>query len=67
MDFLKGERLDISSNYNVWKYSEVLELSRHTVDATRAELMIEGGELMLEESALSKQRKTSAFTAQSSD
>ena len=57
MDFLKGEGLGINSNYNCWRYSEVLELSRHTVDTTRAEFIIEDGELMLEESALSKQRK----------
>ncbi len=55
--FPKGEGLDINSNYNFWKYSEVLELNRHTVDATRAEFIIEDGELILEESAFNKQRK----------
>ena len=58
MDFLKGDGLHINSNYNFWRYSEVLELNRHTVDTTRAEFIIEDGELMLEESALSKQRKS---------
>ncbi len=58
MDFLKGEGLDINRNYNFWRYSEVLELNKHTVNNIRAEFVIEDGELMLEESALSKQRKT---------
>ena len=31
MDFLKGEGLEINSNYNFWKHSEVLELNRVTV------------------------------------
>ena len=57
MDFLKGVGLDINSNYNFWKYSEVLELNRMTVDTTRAEFLVEDGELRLEESTLSKQRK----------
>jgi hypothetical protein len=34
-----------------------LELNKHTVNNIRAEFVIEDGELMLEESALSKQRK----------
>ena len=67
MDFLKGEGLGINSNYNFWRYSEVLELSRGSINTTRAEFIIEGGELMLEESALSNQRKTLEFTTPSSD
>ncbi len=58
MDFLKGEGLAVNTNYNFQKYSEVLELNWHTVDATRADFILEYGEPMLEESALSKQRKT---------
>ncbi len=57
MYVLKGEGLDASTNYNFRKYSDVLELSRHAVDATRAEFIIEDGHLMLEESSLSQQRK----------
>ena len=57
MDFLKGDVLEISINYNFWKYSEVLELHKHSVNAIRAEFVIEGGELMVKENALSKQRK----------
>ena len=57
MDFLKGDGLHINSNYNFWRYSEVLELNRHTVDTTRAEFIIEDGELVLEEKTISKQRK----------
>ncbi len=34
-----------------------MELNRPTVDTTRAELIIEDGELVLEEKTLSKQRK----------
>ena len=57
MDFLEGEGLEINSNYNVWKYSEVLELNRMTVDTVRAEFLVEDGGLRLEESTLSKQRE----------
>ena len=57
MDFLKGEGLDINSNCNFWRYSDVLELNRDTVDTTRVEFLVEDGELRLEETALSKQRK----------
>ena len=58
MDLLKGEGLDINNNYNLWRHSEFLELNKHTVNNIRAEFVIEDGELMLEESALGKQRKT---------
>ena len=57
MDFLKGEGLEINSNYNFWKYSEVLELNRMTVDTVRAEFLVEDGGLRVEGSTLSKQRK----------
>ncbi len=57
MDFLKGEELDINSNDKFGRFSEVWELNRHAVDATRAESIYEDGELMLEESASDKQRK----------
>ena len=58
MDFLKGEGLNINSNYNFWRYSEALELNRDSVNTTRAEFIIEDGKLMLEEKTLSKQRRT---------
>ena len=57
MDFLKGDGLEINSNYNFWRYSEVLELNKHAVNTMRAEFVIEDGELMVKETALSKQRK----------
>ena len=57
MDFLKGEGLHINSNYNCWKYSDVLKNNRDTVDTTRMEFLVEDGELRLKETALSKQRK----------
>ncbi len=66
MDFLKGEGLDVNTNYNFWEYSESLELNRHTVDATRAQFMTEDGKLMLEESTLSQKRITKRLQ-QSSD
>ena len=49
--------VEINSNYNFWKSSEVLELNRTTVDTARAEFLVEDGELRVEESTLSKQRK----------
>ena len=58
MDFLKGDGLYINTNYNFWRYSEVLELNKHAINNIRAEFVIEDGELMLEESTISKQRKT---------
>jgi len=58
MDFLKGDGLEINSNYNFWRYSEVLELNKHAVNTIRAEFVIEDGELMVKESTLSKQRKS---------
>ena len=61
MDFLKGEGLEINSNYTFWKYSEVLELNRMTVGTVRAEFLVEDGELRVEESTLSKQRKNISF------
>ena len=57
MDFLKGDGLEINTNYNFWRYSEVLELNKHAINNIRAEFVIEDGELMLEESTISKQRK----------
>ena len=35
MDLLNDGRLNINSNYNFWKYAEVLELNKHTVANTR--------------------------------
>ena len=58
-DFLRGEGLVINSNCNFWKRS-ALELNRVMDDTVRAELPVEGGQLRLEESTLSKQRKSSS-------
>ena len=59
MDFLKGEGLDMNNNYNFWTFNEIMHLNRHTVDATRAEFVVdENGDLQLKENALNKQRKT---------
>ena len=58
MDFLKSESLDLNSNFNFWRFAEVQELNRHTVDNVRAEFVIEDGEIQFKESALSKHRKS---------
>lgn len=58
MDFLKGEGLDLNGNYNFWRFPEVQELNRHTVDSTRAEFVVEDGELKVQENALNKHRKS---------
>ncbi|MFM7983084.1 MAG: hypothetical protein ACKPKO_27555, partial [Candidatus Fonsibacter sp.] len=43
MYFLNDGRLKINSNYNFWKYEEVLELNKHTVANTRPEFLIKDG------------------------
>ena len=58
MDFLKGESLELNNNFNFWRFAEVQELNRHTVDNVRAEFVIEDGEIQLKENALSKHRKS---------
>ncbi|MFM7990269.1 MAG: hypothetical protein ACKPKO_64235, partial [Candidatus Fonsibacter sp.] len=50
MDLLNGEGLNINSNYNFWKYAEVLELNQHTVANTRPEFLIEDGAMRIAES-----------------
>jgi hypothetical protein len=58
MDLLKGEGLDLNSNYNFWRFAEVQELNSHTVDTTRAEFVFEDGEIKVQENALNKHRKS---------
>jgi hypothetical protein len=58
MDFLKSESLYLNNNFNFWRFAEVQELNRHTVDNMRAEFVLEDGEIQLKESALSKHRKS---------
>jgi hypothetical protein len=67
MDFLKGEGLDLNSNYNFWRFAEVQELNKHTVDETRAEFIFEDGEIKMQENALNKHRKSIQFTTPSSN
>ena len=68
IDLLKGEGLDLNSNYNFWRFAEVQELNKHTVDETRAEFVFEDGEIKMQENALNKHlSKASAFTTPSSD
>ncbi|MFM7986072.1 MAG: hypothetical protein ACKPKO_42840, partial [Candidatus Fonsibacter sp.] len=43
MDFLNDGRLNINSNYNFWKYDEVMELNKRMVTNTRPEFLIEDG------------------------
>ncbi len=58
MDFLKGEGLDLNSNYNFWRFAEVQELNKHTVDETRAEFIFEDGEIKMQENVLNKHCKS---------
>ncbi len=58
MDLPKGEGLDLNSNYNFWRFTEVQELNSHIVDTTRAEFVFEDGEIKVQENALNKHRKS---------
>ncbi|MFM7985192.1 MAG: hypothetical protein ACKPKO_38330, partial [Candidatus Fonsibacter sp.] len=58
MDFLNDGRLKINSNYNFWKYEEVLELNKHTVANTRPEFLIEDGVMRIAENGAHSKRKS---------
>ena len=58
MDFLKSEGLDLNGNFNFWRFAEVQEQNKHTVDETRAEFIFEDGEIKMQENALNKHRKS---------
>ena len=58
MDYLNDGRLRINSNYNFWKYAEVLELNRHTVANTRPEFLIEDGRMRVAENEANAKRKS---------
>ncbi|MFM7980836.1 MAG: hypothetical protein ACKPKO_16115, partial [Candidatus Fonsibacter sp.] len=58
MDFLNGEGLNIKSNYNFWKYAEVLELNKHTVANARPEFLIEHGRMRVAENEANAKRKS---------
>ena len=58
MDFLNGDGLRINSNYNFWKYAEVLELNKHTVANTRPEFLIEDGRMRVAENEANAKRKS---------
>jgi hypothetical protein len=57
MDFLNDRSFKINNNYNFWKYSEVLELDRQTVQNTRLEFMVSDGELSVSENDRNSRRK----------
>ena len=57
MDLLNGDGLKINSNYNFWKYAEVLELNKHTVTNTRPEFLIEDGVMRVAENDANTKRK----------
>ena len=57
MDFLNDKSFKINNNYNFWKYSEVLELDRQTVQNTRLEFMVSDGELSVSENDRNSRRK----------
>ena len=62
MDFLSSKGLSINSNYNLWKYAEVLELNKQTVANTRPEFGIEDGRMrMAEHEAKAKRKQISVF------
>ena len=67
IDVLKGEGLDLNTNYNFWRFADIQESNSHIVDETGAEFVFEDGEIKLRENALNKHRKASAFTTPSSD
>ncbi|MFM7982258.1 MAG: hypothetical protein ACKPKO_23360, partial [Candidatus Fonsibacter sp.] len=58
MDFLNDGRLKINSNYNFWKYAEVLELNKHTVANTRPEFLIEDSRTRVAETEANAKRKS---------
>ncbi|MFM7987399.1 MAG: hypothetical protein ACKPKO_49615, partial [Candidatus Fonsibacter sp.] len=58
MDFLNFGRLKINSNYNFWKYADVLELNQHTVTNTRPEFLIEDGVMRVAENDANTKRKS---------
>ena len=58
MDFLNDGRLRINSNYNFWKYAEVMELNQHTVANTRPEFLIEDGRMRVAENEANSKRKS---------
>ena len=58
MDLLKGESLDLNSNYNFWRFADIQESNSHIVENTRAEFVFEDGEIKVKENALSKHRKS---------
>ena len=58
IDLLMGEGLDLNNNFNFWRFAEVQELNRHTVETTRAEFVFEDGEIKVQENALNKHRKS---------
>ena len=57
MDFLNDRSFKINNNYNLWKYSEVMELDRQTVQNTRLEVMVSEGELSVSENDRNSRRK----------
>ncbi|MFM7980744.1 MAG: hypothetical protein ACKPKO_15635, partial [Candidatus Fonsibacter sp.] len=48
----------INSNYNFWKYAEVLELNQHTVTNTRPEFLNEDGVMRVAENEANSKRKS---------
>ena len=58
IDVLKGEGLDLNTNYNFWRFADIQESNSHIVDETRAEFLFEDGEIKIKENALNKHRKS---------
>jgi hypothetical protein len=58
IDILNDPTLKINDNYNFWRYDEVLELNRITVNRVDPELYEDGDYLELRDNERNKRRKT---------
>jgi len=58
MDFLNDRSFKINHTYTFWKFPEVLELDRQTVQSTRLEFLVSDGELSVSASDRNTRRKT---------
>jgi hypothetical protein len=58
VDLLNDPILRINSNFNFWKFDEVMELHRQTVQQTSPEFLINGNFLELSDNERNQRRKT---------
>ena len=57
IDLLNDPILKINSNFNFWKFDEVMELNKHTVQHTSPEFLINGNYLELADNERNQRRK----------